>query len=537
MDLAVARLRQAYGRQEKVAIYGDFDLDGSPGVALLMRGLSSLGLQNLLWYQPRRLEEGYGFHAAAVEKLHAQGATLIITVDVGITGFAACEVAHKLGIDVILTDHHQPEGELPQAVAVINPNQVSCTSGLGYLCGTGVAFFLLRALRRELREFPEALAWNLNEVVDLFALATVTDLVPLVGDNRALVRLGLKKMAQTQNLGLKALLQDMKLYGKDIFANDVAMKIGPRLNALTRMDTPLRVVDLLLAKSLEEAKAMVAEIQKAYVQRRSVQKTAEAEVAQQLETWQTKNEKIPFVFLTAEQIHPGVIGLIANQVAEHTGKPCFVATRNNKGLYQGSARAPRGIESDVLTPLRFSQSHLLRAGGHSAATGFEFSPEQRENFLAALVSWYGNSSVTPAKKNISFDCHLQLKDLSPGFIRWLRALGPFGVACPAPTFCFTGLQVKDWRLMQEKHLKLQLTDKSLFPGSKYLEVVGLAFSADPRWREAMRTGIYLDIVGEVDVNEFAGRQELQILIQDLQVTEALQNPRSANRPSSEGLNL
>ncbi|MCX7978628.1 MAG: DHH family phosphoesterase, partial [Bdellovibrionaceae bacterium] len=217
MKVAVDRLVQAYRNNERICLYTDFDLDGSGGLALLKLGMEGLGYKNLISYQPRRLTEGYGFHAHAVDIVASQGASLIVTVDVGITAISAVRKARELGLDVIITDHHLPGEELPQALAVINPNQPGDNSGLGYLSGAGVAFYLLRALKRALQNAGLARQdFDLREVLEFFTISTLTDMVPLIGDNRALVRAGLKCLEGTRKPGLRALLETLNLSGRPL---------------------------------------------------------------------------------------------------------------------------------------------------------------------------------------------------------------------------------------------------------------------------------------------------------------------------------
>ncbi|MGZ3798449.1 MAG: single-stranded-DNA-specific exonuclease RecJ, partial [Pseudobdellovibrionaceae bacterium] len=238
MDQAVARLGQAALHKEKVCIYADFDLDGTSGLALLKLGMQALGFADVIHYQPKRLSEGYGFHAHAVEELHKQGVTLIVTVDVGITANPAVEKAQALGIDVILTDHHLPGAVLPPAFVIVNPNQKSDDSGLGYLCGAGVAFYLLRALKRYFFDHPTLPKNNfdLKEVLDFFTIATLTDMVPLLEDNRVLVKHGLLKLSETRRPGLRALLAELGLENRPLTSQDVAIRFAPKLNALSRME-------------------------------------------------------------------------------------------------------------------------------------------------------------------------------------------------------------------------------------------------------------------------------------------------------------
>jgi single-stranded-DNA-specific exonuclease len=262
MKVAVERLVKAYKNKEKICIYADFDLDGTSGLAILKQGFEKIGYKEVAYYQPKRLSEGYGFHAEAVEELVALGITLIVTVDVGITSFKAFEKAKQLGIDVILTDHHLPAETLPDALTVVNPNQKNCTSGLGYLCGAGVAFYLLRALKRAFYDDPDLPknAWDLKEVLEFFCIGTLTDMVPLIEDNRTLVKLGLKVIAGTDKPGLRTLLEALGLDGRELTSQDVAIRFAPKLNALSRMESDILPAQIYLETDYKKAQQMVSQI-------------------------------------------------------------------------------------------------------------------------------------------------------------------------------------------------------------------------------------------------------------------------------------
>lgn len=309
MDIACERLVQAYLKNEKICIYADFDLDGTSGLAILKTGLERIGFKDVAYYQPRRLSEGYGFHAEAVEELKNLGISLIITVDVGITSFKAFEKARQLGVDVILTDHHLPADTLPDALVVVNPNQKACTSGLGYLCGAGVAFYLLRALKRSFFENPQLPKneWDLKEVLEFFCIGTLTDMVPLVEDNRVLVKHGLVALAQTKKAGLRALLEALNLDGRELTSQDVAIRFSPKLNALSRMESEILPAQIYLETNDRKAQEMVEKVLTNNQTRQSLQSDAEAKALKALENWSEPD----FVFVSSEFFHRGVIGLIA----------------------------------------------------------------------------------------------------------------------------------------------------------------------------------------------------------------------------------
>ena len=247
MSKAVERTVEAYTRNEPITIYADFDLDGTSGLALLRRGLAGLGFSDVRGYQPSRLSEGYGLHAEAIEGIHQQGCQFVISVDVGITAFEAAKKAKELGVDLVITDHHQPANELPDSFAVVNPNRKDCESGLGHLSGAGVAYFFFLAVRRELRE-RGLLKKDINPktLLEFFAIGTITDLVPMKAENRVLVKHGLHRFKTTQWPGLRSLMQELGLSERrELGASDIGILLAPKLNALSRMEEGLSPIDVM----------------------------------------------------------------------------------------------------------------------------------------------------------------------------------------------------------------------------------------------------------------------------------------------------
>ena len=274
MKTAVERLIQAFKKQETICIYADYDMDGTPGLALLISGLQSLGFKNLLSFQPNRFDDGYGVHPPIVEDfIENHGVCLFVTVDVGITDVEAVNTAKKKNVDFIITDHHQPKEDLPCASAIINPNQQDCSSGLTYLCGAGVAFYLILALRSAMRDQGLLKTpFDPKQLLDCFAIATLTDMVPLVKENRILVQHGLWKLARTNRLGLRLLMKKLDLWNKPLKSSDISFRMVPKLNALGRMNSPVRALDLFLVDDPGQAEAKVEAALDAQKKRWEIQK-------------------------------------------------------------------------------------------------------------------------------------------------------------------------------------------------------------------------------------------------------------------------
>jgi single-stranded-DNA-specific exonuclease len=509
MAQALERLGQAYLKKEKICIYADFDLDGTSGLALLKKGLLALGFPEVLHYQPKRLSEGYGFHASAVEELHKQGVSLIITVDVGITANAAVARANELGVDVILTDHHLPAGSLPEAYVIVNPNQGTCTSGLGYLCGAGVAFYLLRGLKRYFQDHADLPKsnWDLKEVLDYFAIATLTDMVPLVDDNRVLVKHGLLRLAETKCAGLKALLEELGLTGRPLTSQDVAIRFAPKLNALSRMESGTLPIDIFLVEDALKAQDMVANVLKNNSTRVQLQSDADAEAQEILKGWPHKD----FVFVASKTFHRGVVGRIATKLTQVFNKPAFVGSIGDDGMIVGSARLPQGQEACLVQAMGSAEELLNRFGGHSAAAGFEIAEGKVPNFIDRLDLHFSELREKPKPLEIYYDVEARLPEVSAGLMKWYDFVGPFGAGFATPLIHFTNIQVQSKRDLKGGHLRLKLVDQDGQHSSE-----ALLFTPTPRHIETIQNVPgYYDILGELQWNYFAGQKTVQILIRDI----------------------
>lgn len=511
MAQALERLGQAYLKNEKICIYADFDLDGTSGLALLKTGMIALGFPEIYHYQPKRLSEGYGFHVEAVEELKSQGVSLIITVDVGITAHAAVERANELGIDVILTDHHLPSETLPRAFVVVNPNQSTCESGLGYLCGAGVAFYLLRGLKRYFHDHAELPKsnWDLKEVLDYFTIGTLTDMVPLVDDNRVLVKHGLLKLSETSRAGLKALLEELGLTGRPLTSQDVAIRFAPKLNALSRMESGILPIDIFLLEEETYAHDMVSQVMKNNSTRVQLQSDAEAEAQELLKDWTHPD----FVFVVSKNFHRGVVGLIATKLTQIYNKPAFVGALDEDRMIVGSARLPQGQEACLVEAMSSASELMNRFGGHSAAAGFEISQVKLSSVIARLAVHFSDLREKPKPVEIYYDIEAKLSDVSSGLMKWYDFVGPFGTGFAIPLIHFKGVEVGSKRELKGGHLRLKLTEVG---GEASMEA--LLFTPTPRQLKTLESVPgYYDILGELQWNYFAGQKTIQILVRDLRV--------------------
>jgi single-stranded-DNA-specific exonuclease len=513
MDIAVDRFAKAYKDKEKIAVYCDFDLDGTSGLALMMAALRGFGYENLVPYQPSRLAEGYGFHPEAVEALAKENVSLIITVDVGITAVAAADKAKEVGVDVIITDHHLPAEELPKALAVVNPNQSGDTSGLGYLSGAGVAFYFLRALKRKLSEdgIRDAKEYDLKEVLEFFTIATLTDMVPLIDDNRVLVKHGLVRMSQTDRPGLKALKNILGLEGRELSSQDVAIKLAPKLNALSRMGSDILPIHVLLCDDHKAARQLVGRV----LENNQVRVQMQAEAQTELENVLATAKSQPYVFMASSRFHRGLVGLLATKVSQDTQKPSFVgAIDPETGSVVGSARRPNGFDGCLVEILGQAKDHLKRFGGHSQAAGFEFEAQNLEAIKACFDKYFEEQQFKSIVPEVFYDTELEFSEISPQLMKWLEFLGPYGARFEAPVFCFKGVKLHGVKELKGGHLRLTCLSKEAQAVQE-----GLLFSPTPYQREILteRSTSY-DILGELQWNYYNGQKNVQLLVKDLRVS-------------------
>jgi single-stranded-DNA-specific exonuclease len=505
MDRAVERLLRAFHAKEKICLYADFDMDGTPGLALLIHGLQLCGFGSLLSFQPNRFEDGYGVHPEIVEEFidHHQ-VSLFVTVDVGITAHKAVELAASKGVDFIVTDHHQVQESVPPALAVVNPNRPDCDAGLGHLAGTGVAFYLVLALRKRMNE-RGLLPKNFDPkiLLDCFAIGTLSDMVPLVRENRALTQHGLIQLARTQRLGLQRLLQELKMGQKRLSSSDVAIQLSPKLNALGRMDASVQALDIFLAREVKEAERLIAATLEAQEKRRDIQKKGEEVLAGH---FQTTGYDQPFVFAYSESFYKGVLGLLATKSVEWSQAPSFIGTIVGDKII-GSARAPNG--HNALRALTAGASSLNQFGGHPQAAGFELNRDQAQNFEQALREHFAQVRVEPT--DVTVDVVATLAELDLEFKNWYKRLEPYGVGFEPPAFRLHHLFVTSVRVLKEKHLKFSLQDMD---GNK---IDGLWFFADNIEENKLLQKHRVSVVAQPSINEYMGRETLQLMLKDLEV--------------------
>lgn len=495
MSKAIPRILRALLKDELIAIYGDFDADGTTATALLVQGLSLFG-RRVIPYIPRRLEEGHGLNHNALRSLRQQGVSLVITVDCGITGLAEVEQAQKQGLDIIITDHHAPLDSIPTALAVIDPKRQDSAYPFSGLAGVGVAFKLLDALF-----LATGKGKQLEQFLDLVAIGTVADLVPLIGENRYLVKQGLKALNSSQRQGLRELVLCARLEMGRLDTESISYMLGPRLNAAGRLDHAIISYELLTTNSQERGRELAAELEAKNAERQRLTLSVLTKAKELLST----AHDVPLLLVGGQDFPPGVIGVVAGKLAEEFYRPALVLEFGPE-VSRGSARSIP--EFDLTAALAECQDLLSRFGGHAQAAGFTLPSANVERLHRRLLEIaqrkLADVELSPV---LAIDAEIPLSALSGQTFRLMQRLAPFGMANPVPTFLSRGVKVIDQRRLgnEGEHLKLKLQD-----GDAIWDGIGFALG-----HLADSITSYIDIVYNLEVDSWSGTELLRLNIRDL----------------------
>lgn len=494
MPQAVARIYRAMLSGEKIAVYGDYDADGITATAILVTGLAKLGCQAVP-YIPHRIAEGYGLRTAALEQLKQQGIGLVISVDCGITAIEPVAKAQRRKLDIIVTDHHLPLPELPPAVAIINPKLPGSVYPFADLAGAGVAFKLLQALFLSLGREDE-----IEGFYDLAALGTVADIVPLVGENRYLVRRGLEQICRTPRLGLGQIISRAGLDGGNISAENISWTIAPRLNAAGRLAHALTSYKLLITESPQEAEEVSLWLEQKNSERQRLQTRALARAKEQVAAQGSQ----PLLFCSDGDFDGGIVGLVAGRLAEEFYRPAVVVKVGEK-VATGSCRSIP--EFNIARALEQCRSLLTEFGGHSQAAGFTLPtaslPRFQETLLELAAKALGGVELKP---RMDVDAEVNLSNISGGAFREMQALAPFGRGNPVPVLLSRGVKVAECTAMGNggNHLRLKLAQ-----GNKSWP--GVAFGFGECLGEVSSR---LDIVYNLEIDRWNGSDKLRLNILD-----------------------
>ncbi len=453
MKEAAARLKQAIAAGEKILLYGDYDVDGTCSVVILLKTIELAG-GKASFHVPNRLRDGYGMRTEVIDRAAAEGVRLVISADTGIRAQEAVERARAAGIDVIVTDHHLPEDELPAALAILNPKQPGCPYPEKSLCGAGVALKLADGLLREMGWPEERRKRLIQSFLKVAAIATVADVVPLTGENRVIVKCGLEGLADVRNPGLRALLQVTGLAGGVPTAGQVAFRIAPRLNAAGRMASATDVIELLLTSDQERADALAAQLHALNQERQQTESEIIRQILEECTRTPVTDRDRALVFC-GPQWHRGVVGIVANRLVEMFHRPVFVLSDEGDGQVQGSGRSLPSFH--LLEALESMAGLFTRFGGHKQAAGLTMPAERLEEFRRRMNE-YAAARLAPEDMVATFeiDAELELAELTGEAAGSILAMAPFGFGNPAPILAVRGVIVKEAPVvMKDKHLRLR----------------------------------------------------------------------------------
>ncbi len=507
MNAAVDRLRRAIRAGEPMAVYGDFDVDGVTATALLVQTLQSLGAK-VKPYIPHRIDEGYGLNPDALKQLQEQGVRIVITVDCGVRSLDEIAFGKQIGLDMIVTDHHAPGDELPDALAIIDPKQAACKYPWKELSGAGIAFKLAQGLLRAEARVPLSKGRtpiSEDNLLDLVALGTVADLVPLTGENRAFVKKGLAQLRLAERPGIQAILRQAALKAESIDAGMIGYTLGPRLNAAGRLESALMAYNLLTTQYPGEADDLAQKLEE---MNRERQRLTNEMTAKARESVSATAETERLLFVAATEYPEGIVGLIASRLSEEFYRPA-VAVHCGAEESRGSARSIN--EFNIVTALDECSDLLVRHGGHSMAAGFTVRNDklaELESRLKAIASRVlVDAQLAPT---LTIDAEAPLADMTWPLQKTLEQLAPFGYGNREPIFCSRGITVRDSRVVGNEHLKLVLSD-----GQTIWDAI------------AFRQGSWLgdlprriDIAYQLESRTFNGDAHLQLNVKDLQPSEA-----------------
>ena len=518
VETAAEHLYQAFKQGLRIMVVGDFDADGATSTALSVLAMRAMGCPNVAYLVPNRFDDGYGLSPEVVDQAHARGAQLILTVDNGISSHAGVDRAHELGIPVLVTDHHLPGDTLPDAEAIVNPNLRDCAFPSKSLAGVGVAFYLMLALRTHLRDQgwfdAQGLAIpNLAELLDLVALGTVADVVPLDTNNRILTWQGLSRIrAGKCRPGIKALLEVANRDAQKLAASDLGFALGPRLNAAGRLDDMSVGVALLLCDNVGEARVLASELDALNQTRKEIEQGMQAEALALCEKLERSSEALPGgLAMYHPEWHQGVVGILASRLKERFNRPVIAFAPAGEGLLKGSGRSIQGLHMrDALERLdTLYPGMMIKFGGHAMAAGLSLEvarfDEFQQRFGELVTEWLDPALL---QGEIVSDGPLDAQEMTLGVAEMLRDAGPWGQMFPEPLFD-GHFRLLQQRIVGERHLKVMVEP---IGGGPLLD--GIAFNVDTSlWPD---NGVReVNLAYKLDVNEFRGNRSVQLIIDDI----------------------
>ena len=496
MDIAVDRILKAKENNEKITVYGDYDVDGITSIAVMVKFFRELGI-NIEYYLPSRLEEGYGLNNEALLKIKNNGTSLLITVDCGISAYEEVEYAKSIGLDVIITDHHECPEKLPNTFAIIDPKRPDSTYPFSSLAGVGVTFKLIHAISLKL----ELDRKKYLKYLDIVCLGTVADIVPLVSENRVIVKYGLMLVRETKNIGLRALIK-LSGYSK-IDSSLISFGLAPRINACGRMGKADLALNLLLTTDITEAENIAMELNNINKERQDVEKGIMEDAIKIIEEGKLYEDDV--IVVGKEGWHHGVIGIVASKITEMYYKPSILVCFEN-GVGKGSGRSVDGF--DLHKALSACIDDLARFGGHEMAIGLTINEDSFERFRKNVNEYAKNVIDKDKIPTIKVDAEINSNMISLDKLNELEILEPYGEANPMPIFVYKNIRVEGIRLLSnDRHLKLMLKDgMSIFDA--------IAFNMGDK-KYSFKVGDKIDVLHYLDVNKFNNIEKVQLNVKDI----------------------
>jgi single-stranded-DNA-specific exonuclease len=501
MEQAIERLHRAVNTHEPICFYGDYDVDGITATSLYLSFFGGLGAK-VRAYVPHRLREGYGLNLGAVQRLHDEGISLLVTSDCGTTSHKEIELAAQLGMDVVVTDHHQSDEVMPQAVAVLNPHRTDTLYPFRGLCSAALAYKVAQAyqVRYGVAGVP------LESLLDLVALATVADVVPLQDENRSFVREGLHQLSRGARCGIRALKQAAGVT-RDCTAETIAFKLAPRINAAGRLDDAMLGVRLLTTKIPSEAQQLADRLEQLNHERQRIEMDIMTEALASL-----KDSALPRVLVLASRHwHLGVVGIVAARLVDRFQCPAIVMAINEQGIAKGSARTTGGF--DLYQGLAACREVLESFGGHPSAAGLTIRESRIDEFRAmfsdVVAGWVHDGYKVPT---LNVDAEVRLNEVNLQLIQEIGSLHPFGAGNPEPTFAVTGLEVMESRTVGEKHLKMTVRQGRSLPFDS------IGFGMKSLLERGIPSRAPVDLAFTPELNHWNGRDRIQLRIRDVRLS-------------------
>ena len=496
MEIAVDRIIKAIQNKQQIIIYGDYDADGITSTTVLKTFLEERGL-NIATYIPNRLDEGYGLNNAALDKIAQGNYDLMITVDCGISAISEIEYANNLGIETIITDHHEPGENIPNALAVVDAKRKDSVYPCRDLAGVGVVFKLIQAISIKLQlEEKEYLKY-----LDIVCVGTISDIVPLVDENRVIAKLGLMLVEQTRNLGLKSILNYSGY--KKIDSNTISFGVAPRINASGRMGHQEDALKLFLEKNINKVNELTQKLNLYNIKRQEIEKNIYNEAVEKIEKNKLYNNNV--IVVSGEGWHHGVIGIVASKITELYFKPSILLCFED-GIGTGSGRSIPGF--DLHQALSKCSNNLQKFGGHAMAVGVTIQKENLKKFADQIEQIAEQSNIKEIEPIINIDAEVNLDEVTIDYVESLQKLEPFGEGNKVPLFAFRNLKIDSIRAISEgKHLKLVLKNSNNLINAIGFNIGSLA--------EEYKIGDKVDVVGVLEINTFNGVKSIQINLKDI----------------------